>query len=600
MDKEAIGKWIKTIFPTDPEMGNRYAEALIAGFVDSDTMDTLTAEDLSTDFNIDIKHRRYVFAHWRKRGQGKQTRTGVDEMSKLRWEKAHSVWEKEIEADLRDGRRNEEPVTHGGSSLNFGFVLNMAEQVYGHTELKFSGDRYFHVPNHLTNEGAKFLGVAVENTLYLAARGTQTLLDACADIACTQAEYAACGEHQEGVVKVHAGFQIALGSVKAELLKTLQGYKGYDIVITGHSLGGALSTLLAVELCAMELFQKISLVTWGAPPVGNIAFANLFRSYTGCTRMESHRFFVPSDPVPHLLCWNPYYSHATPGKPLGGPLATIVRVIGSATGAVSIVYHLGTHLNQKKNQFDFEKCGEDIFHLLSSHQTFTYQKYLHADPSIEEFVEGAQKIAAFVLAMTADTKPKPGTATSELVAFVKKRTNNILDLFLDSSPKLPQPAPCSLGAMLQVVDPAINMVGHAGTWLALHRLSSKMDRVEQQNSNIEQRTCALHSSIKILADNLDTGLKDLQESIQKEQRELQQNIAENEHILRVSRLRGLMSAFKSATNTSSFYEINSAEIHTLHELYLDLALRALSREDHNSAKLNLRGRDCTRSPESQN
>jgi hypothetical protein len=174
------------------------------------------------------------------------------------------------------------------------------------------------------------------------------------------------------VVKVHAGFQMALGSVKAELLQKLQEYKGkgYDIVIAGHSLGGTISTLLAVELCAMDLFQKISLVTWGAPPVGNIAFANLFRSYS--IQMESHRFFVPSDPVPHLLCWNPHYSHTTPGKPLGGPLATILRTIGSATAVVSIVSHLSTYLNQKKNQLSFEQCGKRVLLMLSSHKTSAY------------------------------------------------------------------------------------------------------------------------------------------------------------------------------------------------------------------------------------
>jgi hypothetical protein len=82
-------------------------------------------------------------------------------------------------------------------------------------------------------------------------------------------------------VKVHSGFYKSLNSVYNQIHDYLNGriMSGWRIYITGHSLGGALATVLMYTL-QNEYPSHISqlyLFTYGAPPVGNDVFANLFK-----------------------------------------------------------------------------------------------------------------------------------------------------------------------------------------------------------------------------------------------------------------------------------------------------------------------------------
>lgn len=111
-------------------------------------------------------------------------------------------------------------------------------------------------------------------------------------------------------IKVHNGFQktllkyddktTKLRSIDA-LWKHISDYKLFDgrkIVITGHSLGGALATLFAVKLrykyedyCKNNLLE---IVTFGAPSVG----LKKFKKYYGELNSKTIRFVNGSDIVP--------------------------------------------------------------------------------------------------------------------------------------------------------------------------------------------------------------------------------------------------------------------------------------------------------------
>ena len=73
--------------------------------------------------------------------------------------------------------------------------------------------------------------------------------------------------------------------------------KGTEIMLVGHSLGGAAATLLAARLIDLGVpAEKIKVVTFGAPSVGNAAFAELQKD-----RINLKRYINVGDPVPYGL-----------------------------------------------------------------------------------------------------------------------------------------------------------------------------------------------------------------------------------------------------------------------------------------------------------
>ncbi|GIL50703.1 hypothetical protein Vafri_6817 [Volvox africanus] len=110
---------------------------------------------------------------------------------------------------------------------------------------------------------------------------------------------------------VHKGFLDAYDSVRRTVFTLLDeitgtGNKGdnWQVVVTGHSLGGALATLAAYELAdrrtPARAVQKIAMYSFGAPRVGNKAFAEEFdRLVPDAWRVTNSNDIIPS--VPRLM-----------------------------------------------------------------------------------------------------------------------------------------------------------------------------------------------------------------------------------------------------------------------------------------------------------
>ena len=139
-------------------------------------------------------------------------------------------------------------------------------------------------------------------------------------------------------VRVHRGFQEAYEAVHPRLLAWLEASdaRSQELVLAGHSLGGALSTLAAVKL--QHLGWRVSaVVTFGSPRVGHEGFKELYQ------RMELHtctaRFANQRDPVPCVPWEADGFEHAVDGCLLGqsfGGLslpATPCTAIQTVTGA---------------------------------------------------------------------------------------------------------------------------------------------------------------------------------------------------------------------------------------------------------------------------
>lgn len=86
--------------------------------------------------------------------------------------------------------------------------------------------------------------------------------------------------------QVHIGFSDSFDSVKGVFHSAMKKARSYcpgckHITVTGHSLGGALSVLAALELQESSAYKGFSynVVTFGSPRVGNDVFAKIGRAH---------------------------------------------------------------------------------------------------------------------------------------------------------------------------------------------------------------------------------------------------------------------------------------------------------------------------------
>jgi hypothetical protein len=109
---------------------------------------------------------------------------------------------------------------------------------------------------------------------------------------------------------VHDGFYKAYKALKPEVTIAVNALlsKGFAtrLVVTGHSLGGALATLCAVDL-APTVNVPVILYTYGSPRVGNSYFVSYFDTLV----FTSYRAVNQADIVPHLPMKSLDFSHVT-------------------------------------------------------------------------------------------------------------------------------------------------------------------------------------------------------------------------------------------------------------------------------------------------
>ncbi|PWZ18123.1 Succinate dehydrogenase subunit 4, mitochondrial [Zea mays] len=112
--------------------------------------------------------------------------------------------------------------------------------------------------------------------------------------------------------KVHSGFYSAYHNttmrdrVMRGIKNTRKLYGDIPIMVTGHSMGGAMASFCALDLIVNVGFKDVSLMTFGQPRIGNAIFASNFKRYLP----NAIRLTNAHDIVPHL----PPYYHYFPQK----------------------------------------------------------------------------------------------------------------------------------------------------------------------------------------------------------------------------------------------------------------------------------------------
>jgi len=129
---------------------------------------------------------------------------------------------------------------------------------------------------HVINESTRTI---------IAFRGTTTLTDWLHDFKILRTKV----DYLNGTL-VHRGFMKQYNSIREELLKLVP--EGLPIICCGHSLGGALATVCALDL-ALQREDQVSCCTYGSPRVGNLKFAKLFNREVAV----SFRCVFKKDPI---------------------------------------------------------------------------------------------------------------------------------------------------------------------------------------------------------------------------------------------------------------------------------------------------------------
>jgi predicted lipase len=140
----------------------------------------------------------------------------------------------------------------------------------------------------------------------VAIRGTEGLWEWLIDSLFIQIPfpYVAAGRTEQGFTGFYSTFRTGPGNTQARVVDALRTLVADGSVqtlrITGHSLGGALATLLAIDVAANGGFASPTVYTFGSPRVGDKVFAGTYDSLVANSwRVANLNDLVPQ--VPPLL-----------------------------------------------------------------------------------------------------------------------------------------------------------------------------------------------------------------------------------------------------------------------------------------------------------
>lgn len=162
------------------------------------------------------------------------------------------------------------------------FLIYKSVSVYRELERQLSAACYSSC-QPFEEDQSKAVAFVYEGHGILVFRGTQSWTDILRDL-----KFRKCG-----VPPRHRGFEEAWGLIRLKVLdwaKALPG--GTPLVLTGHSLGGAMAILAALELRASHAIRAV--VTFGAPRVGGVEFRD---QYDALLKKVTWRVEYGHDPV---------------------------------------------------------------------------------------------------------------------------------------------------------------------------------------------------------------------------------------------------------------------------------------------------------------
>ena len=205
-------------------------------------------------------------------------------------------------------------------------------------------------------------------------------------------------DRPDGMPLVHQGFQDytqaalflrpvseqdqrTLGEYIADILKEHPEEKLY---LTGHSLGGAVAVLAAARLSDLGVApEQLDVITFGAPAVGNEAFARTYEH-----RMRVERVIMEGDPVKSIL------QSISGGYVQFGEKKVFRPLRGSERFAHDMVLYLDSTL---RDYYDIlYKLKESGVEINASHKKPKFPVKIYAAPLETELEESIQPIRPYI------------------------------------------------------------------------------------------------------------------------------------------------------------------------------------------------------------
>jgi hypothetical protein len=188
-----------------------------------------------------------------------------------------------------------------------------AIQHCGNEELKGAISHHFsNVP--MTAGRVSYLRDEAQRIIVLTFRGTANLINVVNDIWCGCTELSRInneGQLPESLqnIELHRGFSYEYKGLQSHIQYVFDEMQakqeqGWRLLVTGHSMGGALATLCIADILLNRLAikaDKLALVTFGSPRIGNRAFSQWI---DGSGLYVNTRVEVEGDPVVLLPAQN--------------------------------------------------------------------------------------------------------------------------------------------------------------------------------------------------------------------------------------------------------------------------------------------------------
>ncbi|KAH8925846.1 alpha/beta-hydrolase [Atractiella rhizophila] len=215
------------------------------------------------------------------------------------------------------------------------FYFRYASSAYSDSCAKPNGNTLvLHLENLNTDTEGFVARDDVRKEIVISLRGSNTIDDAFTDINILQKRYSSPGVTPANNVWVHSGFLDAWNSIASTVIASVKtqvaAHPDYTIVTTGHSLGGALSSLAGVSMKYNFPQQKVRMYTYGQPRTGNTEYALWVNSLFGA---DAKRGVNVDDGVPTLLfTFLGYRHHGVEYWTKGFPATAANTVVCAADG----------------------------------------------------------------------------------------------------------------------------------------------------------------------------------------------------------------------------------------------------------------------------